>query len=566
MTRTYFAAVVAVALGLCACLPAATEKDTSQAKDSAQQQIPKQATGEISGHVYRSDTGEPVAKAVVSLYPQNERTTKAIGNSRVTRTGADGAFAFSDLPPGEYAIGAWRNGFANSSIMWKLNFAPIILHPGQRLEKIELHLIPAGVITGSLVDEDGEPVAAVHVQVVRINYLPGGRREIYLTSSELSDDQGNFRIAALPPGSYYVRAGGLIQRPKFQVALKEGPGGGLQYRDTYFPGSALLDEAQPVEVSPGAESGNLRIAVATEKTYTITGAIVGAPRDAKLKPTELRVERRSVAQQMWNWGAFPLNSDGSYSLRMLPPGEYTLTAIAIKPDDDSKAAQEIDQGFASVRVVDSDVRADIQIGRAGEVRGNVDAPAGFSFKGRQIILETTGSRYYPSDIDSTGGFDIRNTPPGEYTISLLDRKSQTQFSYIKQAMCSGGDIATQPLELSLDAVQDCKITVADDVATLNGQVTDGDVPAAGRVVALIPQARALRRIPSFTLTANTDSAGMYKLAGVIPGNYFLLAVPQDEDHAYFALDFAERHPANARRVSVGAREMQVVDLSPSKAQ
>ncbi len=556
---------VVLTISLCAGLCAFAEMAVSHARDSAQQPIVKQPLGQISGHVYRSDTGAPVAKAVVSLYPQDERTTKALGNSRVTRTGADGAFAFSDLPPGAYAISAWRNGYANSSIMWKPNFAPISLHSGQNLEKIELRLIPAGVITGALVDEDGEPVAGVGVEVVRINYLPGGLREIYLTSNSLSDDQGNFRIAALPPGSYFVRAGGLIQRPKFQVALKEGPGGSSQYRETYFPGTAQLDEAQPIKISPGSESGNIRISLAPEKTYTITGAIVGAPRDAKLKPTELRVERRSVAQQMWNWYGFPLGDDGSYALRMLAPGEYTLTAMALKPDDDNKAAQEIDEGFASVRVVDSDVRADIQIGRAGEVRGKVDAPAGFPFAGKQIILQTTGSRYYPSDLDSTGRFDVRNAPPGEYTISLLDKKSHLQLSYVKQVTCSGRDFATQPLELSLDAVLECKIAVADDAAALSGQVTDRDLPSAGRVVVLIPQMRALRRMSRYTLSGKTDAAGRYKIAGVIPGDYFLFALPPSDTHEYFALEFADRNQSSAIRVTIGAREMQTEDLKLSTA-
>src|SRR5271167_2932068 len=71
----------------------------------------KSKLGQISGHVYRSDTGEPVPKAQVELYPADPDTAKAAGPERIVRTDSDGTFVFLDLPAGTFGVSAWRNGF-----------------------------------------------------------------------------------------------------------------------------------------------------------------------------------------------------------------------------------------------------------------------------------------------------------------------------------------------------------------------------------------------------------------------------------------------------------------------
>jgi hypothetical protein len=56
------------------------------------------------------------------------------------------------------------------------------------------------------------------------------------------------------------------------------------------------------------------------------------------------------------------------------------------------------------------------------------------------------------------------------------------------------------------------------------------------------------------------------LAGVIPGDYLLFAVPPSADHAYFALDFPERHPEIAEHISVDPGTTQAVNLKFSKVE
>jgi hypothetical protein len=110
-----FALRIAVTLCICACLAIFAEEAAGQMKDTEQQPNSKQS--QISGHVYRSDTGEPISKAQVSLDPQDDKTQETAGGSRIVRTGPDGPFVFSGVPPGSYTMNAWRNGFARRSSM-----------------------------------------------------------------------------------------------------------------------------------------------------------------------------------------------------------------------------------------------------------------------------------------------------------------------------------------------------------------------------------------------------------------------------------------------------------------
>jgi len=87
-----FAVRITAILHLCLAVPVIVGGAEAQMKDSPQLQVSKQPLGQISGHVYRSDTGEPIPKAEVSLNPQDESTSKLAGGSRAVRTTADGRF------------------------------------------------------------------------------------------------------------------------------------------------------------------------------------------------------------------------------------------------------------------------------------------------------------------------------------------------------------------------------------------------------------------------------------------------------------------------------------------
>jgi len=528
---------------------------TGQTKD-----FPSQSTlGQISGHVYRSDTGEPIAKAQVELTATDEDTAKAAGGKRIVRTGADGAFLLPDLPAGSYQFEVWRNGFTESPGKKPKS---VSLKAGQKLENLALRLDPAGVIAGQVSDEDQDVVPGLEVYALAVDYLPGGRKQVRPRGRAVTDDLGNFRIANLSPGAYYVSAGGLMGREMEAVGLKEGPGGGAQYRNTYYPGTAFLDEAQVLQVSPLGGANDLRFTIPIEKTYSITGKVVAGAGPSREKVEQIECKERSREGYTFETGqeTAQIEPDGSFEISRLPPGEYTLIAEAI-----NRGVQS-DLGFASVRIVDSDVRANLEIGRAAEVRGKAEGPQGLSLVGKQITLETFGPGFYllhQAAIDSSGQFVIKNIPPGDFIFTVWDRDGE-KSAYIKKAICNGRDYAASVFALALDTTLDCAVTLGNDMGVVHGKVTNAEKLAAGMVVVLIPESTELRRIPRYILTSKTDAAGEYRISGVIPGDYLAFAVPASRDHRYFALEFADDHRASGERISLTPGATQVLNLKPFK--
>jgi hypothetical protein len=64
----------------------------------------------------------------------------------------------------------------------------------------------------------------------------------------------------------------------------------------------------------------------------------------------------------------------------------------------------------------------------------------------------------------------------------------------------------------------------------------------------------------------TNANGEYQISGVIPGDYLLFAVPLNDDHSYFSIDFADRNQADAERVNVKAGDTKTVSLKPATPQ
>ena len=537
-------------------LPAAQTTDSSQAS--------KPALGQASGRVIRSDTGESVPKAEVELYPADPDTAKAAGAERIVRSGPDGTFVFTDLPAGSFGISVWRNGFAEV-LPNDERGRFVTLRPGQRVDSLTLRLRPTGVIAGQVSDEDREAVQGLGVMALRIKFRPGGRKQISAAAQTVTDDLGNFRMANLQPGSYYVSAGGLIEHPMGATGLKQSPAGGMQYRNTFYPGTPALDEAQVVKVGPEVTTNDIRFTVPTERNYAIAGKVISADARPALKDAEVSCERVDAAGYTFGpvGDNVQLEPDHSFKCSSLAPGDYTLR---VKTTD---AGVEHELGFASVRVVDSNVNADVEVGRAAEVRGSVEVPTGLSPARIRMTLETFWSGFHllhqAPGIDAGGRFVITNIPPGEFTFTVSDAQGEESV-YVKKAICGGRDYASRELTLAIESVLDCDVTLATDTGTIQGKVTDGEKPARGRVVALIPESKELRRIPRYTLTARTDVAGLYKITGIIPGDYLLFAVRPSADDAYFAIDFPENQADLAEHVKVDPSTTQAVNLKSSNVE
>jgi len=136
-------------------------------------------TATVEGHVIDAATGAPLRKATVQATradasPNLGGATTAYSVS----TDGSGSFSLRDIEPGSYRLTAARNGFvpATYGARGPLRSGTFLgVGRGAQIKDIEFKLTPQAVVTGRIVDEDGEPVPFAAVQLQGFRYQQGKR-------------------------------------------------------------------------------------------------------------------------------------------------------------------------------------------------------------------------------------------------------------------------------------------------------------------------------------------------------------------------------------------------------
>jgi protocatechuate 3,4-dioxygenase beta subunit len=532
----------------------------------AQQQV--LSPGTVSGHVLRSDSGGPLPKATVTLNIAQVNTATSQILPQIVRTDSSGAYQFTQVAPGKYTVRAEHNEFVPAGYgedpSKQIPPTPIVVNAGQNLIKIDITLGAAGIISGTITDDDNDPVENVQVSAIRVRYARGGARQEVSVRSVPTDDQGNYRLFGLIPGFYYVRA--------FSTSLiGANQPGGTGIAPTYYPGTGQADGAQRIQVAAASETPGIRFSISSQVTHKITGTVIdtAAPSESRRAMIQLSyASNPGGTVQIGNAS----NQDGSFSLNAVPPGDYILSARSVnigQQPNPSSGPPEINAGFTHVRVFDSDVQVNVAITGPSEIKGRITVAGTQSppVQSVRVSLQSLGGGGVFGGggqnvvTDPNGNFDIRGVGQGEYNFNAAI-PSQTAL-YLKQVTCASKDYSLQPLTIESPlTLSDCVVTLGADAGSISGQVMDNAVPVPGLVILAIPETRALRSIARYVITARTDDNGQFTLAGVIPGDYLVYAVQYNDEQSYFAPDFADTNVNDAERVTVHASESKTVNPKP----
>jgi hypothetical protein len=494
----------------------------------------REIKAQVSGHVYRADTGAPFAGAVVTLYPCY--VAGVMWFVSVT-TGADGSYTVSPRPFCYHATASSPGFIPRGDIsQWGI---PLNLSPGEKVENIDFHLSVAAVISGSVSDAKSQPVANLGVSAERPQFSPGGKLHLRRVQLVMTDPRGSFRLDALPAGDYLICADAA-----HATTGAKGPAPGWTYHQGCYPSGSSAEKAQVVHAAAGKETAGIRFQVTADKTYTVL---------AEAQDPEAGSHHRQYFPRL---GPGLSTSVGRGNVTEFPqvfPGTYSLVLVA--EESISGKLTTVGGGSRTIQVVDSDVHVTIPIGKLGEVRGRASVQ-GFGDALLTEIQLTLGSAH--SSIDPSGNFCFQQVVPSPNLFAL---EGPPRKVFLKQVRCLGRDYTIEPLTIQPgEVVSGCDVTLAADTGVVSGSVSEGNKPAPHMVVVLIPQSFALRENRRYTLTATTDAVGHFQIDGVIPGDYFLFAVPPDIDAPYYALDFPDRNQNDAQSVSVKPNETRVVVL------
>gem|GEM_PF-5863166 len=122
---------------------------------------------------------------------------------------AEGKFSIDNVEPGRYWLSAERQGFVKMDYGARRPSVPgtvLTLEAGKDLTGLMFKLVPQGIIAGRVLDDEGEPLSGVMVQVLQQRYMQRRKRLVPAAAGVQTNDLGEYRVANLSPGEYKLFA------------------------------------------------------------------------------------------------------------------------------------------------------------------------------------------------------------------------------------------------------------------------------------------------------------------------------------------------------------------------
>lgn len=525
-------------------------------RDNAQPAKPGKST--LRGRVVAADSGQPLRRAQVRVSSQELR------ENRMTTTDGDGKFEFKELPAGRYTVFASKGSYVGLSYGQQRPFEPgkpLEILEAQTVEKVDFALPRGGVITGRILDEFGEPLADVQVVAQRYQNVGGRRRLVPSGRPAQTNDIGEFRLFAIPPGQYYLSA---TLRNMFGMGDSDDRSG---YAPTYFPGTGNVSEAQKVTVGLGQIVSDLNMSLLPTRTSRITGTAV----DSQGRPMMGMVMAVPRGDSMMFTFGPPgqIKPDGTFAISGLAPGNYMLQTNGPNGPDGESAVTEITIGgddIDGVRLVAS--KPSTASGRVVVDAGAAQAlrPSLLRLMLQPVVFDMPmmGPNGGPGVVNDDLTFELK-ARPGKMKLTLA---GQVPGWTIRTVRYRGVDVTDTGIEFRANEnVSELELELTNRVTDLSGVVTNskGEALKDYSVVVFaqdrdkwVPGSRYLR-------SGRPDQDGRFKLSALPPGEYYVIALDYLDQDAWTEPEYLERVRTRATSVSINEGETKTVDLRVTTA-
>jgi protocatechuate 3,4-dioxygenase beta subunit len=516
-------------------------------------------TATLKGRVVAGDSGKPLRRARVTVRaPELGSETQ-----RITSTNLDGRYEFKDLPAARYRVSVTRSGYLALEHGQRRPGEigrPVQLLDGQTLDKIDFALPRMSVIAGRVTDEGGDPIEGVRIFATRLMFFEGQRRLVPIgTSSIQTDDEGEYRITRLAPGSYYVMA----TTKEMWSVTENGQDRQVGYMPTYFPGVTISSEARRLTLGPGQQVGAIDFSLVPGRSAKISGIAVDSQRRpfSRVSMTE---EVRGLGFASFGGGpSGAVAADGTFAIPNVPPGEYTIAAS--RREGDPAGPPEV--AIATIFVDGNDLENLNLIGSAGgTVRGRLIVEGETPPKMSAVNVSVRQSlRNQASPV--VLGLQRSNREPGvkedgTFLAENVFGKCRFQVTVpegwmVKSITHDGKDISEAQIELgSGQEMTDVQVVITSRVTTVEGRLLDEkNLPIRDATVLVFDADQEKwfensRRVRA----ARPDQDGQWRLRGLPTGEYLAIALDYVEDGAWHDPEFLEslRRDASSVTLNEGA--------------
>jgi hypothetical protein len=352
--------------------------------------------GSIIGTVSDSVSHQPLRNVMVSLTLGND------GPPVPDATTDDaGAFAFHDLKPGQYQLGVARRDYPAGKT--------IIVSPSENPDPIKIELIPGAIVSGRILDEDGDPLIGCGVQA-----RPVGHPEQVSFLTANSDAQpSEYRLFGLRPGKYILAVQCTL--PAFQprpFSAGPDPPPSLAYPLQFYPAALDAASSEPIELIAGTERAGVDFRVRPVHVTQVRAMI--PPSSAAWHGTDLFGGLVRPGDLSGNeFRPISPDSSGTFRFPQVFPGSYVLLVTTL--DQENRIG-----GIQRIEVKDQPVNTVIELKHAIDIHGTVELESSANSANLQLPLIHIQLRpEYPADGGPISVVDAAVKPDGSFTVNSV---------------------------------------------------------------------------------------------------------------------------------------------------
>jgi len=433
---------------------------------------------------------------------------------------------------------------------------------------------------------------------------------------ELSRELNDIGSAIAPSGSQYAMTVNDQTFTMSQGTLTPIAGSGpgiLIYPTTFYPGAPSAAQAKTVTLKSGDDRSGIDVQVQAVRGARVSGTIVEAGGPASTIGVRLVPAGNDLLVEQVETAATVTDTAGGFTFPAVPPGDYALRVLRlprprIGADDGPRILVSPSLGTVTMSggvqtsnappppppiPADATLYAQVPLSIAGrdisdlvipltpaprvsgrlEFEGTSEKPAASSLSGLRILLDPAdGSRLADRTLtlqtghpDEKGEFATYGVPPGKYVVGIGGAPAGWT---LKGVFYQGHDLADTVIDLGSKDVTGVVITFTDRPSTLVGIVQGSHGPDPDSVVLAFPtdqDAWAMSgSVPRRLRTARADANGAYSLAGLPPGEYYVIAVKEDTIGDWQDPALLQALTRYAQQIRLGEGDRRTVGLTAAE--
>lgn len=388
---------------------------------------------------------------------------------------------------------------------------------------MNLELTQEAIISGRVLDENGDPVQWVRVEAIRAGKSHNAGVE--MGRNERPDERGRFRMTG-PPGKYYIKASPEHGMQGAREIRSDGLSTPL-YGITYYPSAEKEEQANVVDAPAGHEIAGIEIRLARHLNLTIGGVVTGAPAGFSQNAVIFLTATSQGNEQFESRRVAQAASDGRFAVPNLAPGHYLVSAY-VQSESGPRRSR-----FAELQLDNADRAGISLVLMPGETLTGVikieGDPAKTAPSERMTIrLEPAEDGHgfgaeqpQPANVRPDGSFQIDQVFPRKLRFRVL---SLPENAYVKSVKLDDAEVRDGELDLS-QGVNGARlrVTVSRNGGQLTGNVLGEDGGPLRSSLAFV----CLAETPSDLMRNSlklVDNGSKFVYTGLHPGKYHLIAI------------------------------------------